>query len=123
MTPRGSLAEDEQSTIRLFEAASPSVVWIESQGYERIGPDATAKRELTSGTGVIWTSRGGSLRICMWWKGLFSKELVSWRWSHRTSRCLRWISFGAVSSCDIAVLQIRHLRQAAAGKVWVRRMI
>jgi S1-C subfamily serine protease len=113
VTPRGSLAEDEQSTIRLFEAASPSVVWIHTQGYERIGQDAVAKRELTSGTGVIWDEQGriitnlhvveasvfggiGELEVELPNKQVFAVDFI-----------------GAVSSCDIAVLQIR----AAAGEL------
>jgi S1-C subfamily serine protease len=95
VTPRGSLAEDEQSTIRLFEAASPSVVWIHTQGYERIGQDAVAKRELTSGTGVIWDEQG---RI------ITNLHVVE---------ASVFGGIGAVSSCDIAVLQIR----AAAGEL------
>jgi S1-C subfamily serine protease len=107
VTPRGNLADDELTTIRLFEAASPTVVWIHTQGYERIGPDAVAKRELTSGTGVIWDEDGriitnlhvvegsvfggvGELEVELPNKQVFPVDFI-----------------GAVSSCDIAVLQIR----------------
>jgi S1-C subfamily serine protease len=107
VTPRGSLAEDEQSTIRLFEAASPSVVWIHTQGYERIGPDATAKRELTSGTGVIWDEQGRIITNLHVVEGAVFKGIGELEVELPNKQVFAVDFIGAVSSCDIAVLQIR----------------
>lgn len=107
VTPRGSLAADEQSTIRLFEAASPSVVWIHTQGYERIGPDATAKRELTSGTGVIWDEQGRIITNLHVVEGAVFKGIGELEVELPNKQVFAVDFIGAVSSCDIAVLQIR----------------
>ena len=107
VTPRGNLAEDEQTTIRLFEAASPTVVWIHTQGYERIGPDAVAKRELTSGTGVIWDEDGRIITNLHVVEGSVFGGVGELEVELPNKQVLPVDFIGAVSSCDIAVLQIR----------------
>lgn len=107
VTPRGSLADDEQSTIRLFEAASPSVVWIHTQGYQRIGPDAVAKRELTSGTGVVWDEQGRIITNLHVVEASVSYGIGELEVELPNKRVFAVDFIGAVSSCDIAVLQIR----------------
>jgi S1-C subfamily serine protease len=107
VTPKGNLAEDEQTTIRLFEAASPTVVWIHTQGYERIGPDAVAKRELTSGTGVIWDEDGRIITNLHVVEGSVFGGVGELEVELPNKQVLPVDFIGAVSSCDIAVLQIR----------------
>src|SRR4051794_18085099 len=59
VTPRGALAEDEQSTIALFKAASPSVVYITTLNR---GIDLRTRNvmEIPSGTGsgYVWDNAG-----------------------------------------------------------------
>ncbi len=50
VTPRGSLTEMEQSTIRLFENTAPSVVYIFTQGEDAEGGGA--------GSGFVWDRAG-----------------------------------------------------------------
>jgi S1-C subfamily serine protease len=59
VTARGNLAADEQTTIAIFDAASPSVVYITTTGrvLDLITRDVTEVRRGT-GSGVIWDERG-----------------------------------------------------------------
>lgn len=59
VTPRGSLAEDERSTIELFKAASPSVVHITTHRVEQdfFSLDMY-KIPRGSGTGFVWDKAG-----------------------------------------------------------------
>jgi S1-C subfamily serine protease len=56
---RGSLADDEKSTIELFRGASPSVVYITSQAVfrDRFSLDVTEIPQ-GSGSGFVWDKRG-----------------------------------------------------------------
>jgi S1-C subfamily serine protease len=56
---RGSLAEDEKSTIELFRGASPSVVYITSQAVfqDRFSLDVTEIPQ-GAGSGFVWDKRG-----------------------------------------------------------------
>lgn len=58
VTPRGSLADYETSTIRVFENTSPSVVFIRTRGYQRYLFGGVEERELSSGTGFVWDDTG-----------------------------------------------------------------
>jgi len=59
ITARGDLAADEQTTIAIFEATSPSVVYITTTGrvLDLITRDVTEVRRGT-GSGVIWDDHG-----------------------------------------------------------------
>jgi S1-C subfamily serine protease len=59
VTPRGDLAEGEKSTIALFEAASPSVVYITNLAVRRdfLGFNATEIPQGT-GSGFVWDQEG-----------------------------------------------------------------
>ncbi len=59
VTARGNLAEDEQSTIELFQQASPSVVYITTLS-RRINPWTRNVSEIPQGTGsgFIWDIQG-----------------------------------------------------------------
>ncbi len=58
VTARGSLAEDEKSTIAIFKSASPSVVHITAldmgQNYRR----RSVQVERGTGTGFVWSEDG-----------------------------------------------------------------
>ena len=61
VSPRGSLAEVELSTIRIFEEASPSVVHISTRRVQRsLGVFGLTESEVPEGTGsgFIWTEDG-----------------------------------------------------------------
>src|SRR5579863_6099209 len=59
ITPRGSLAEDEKSTIALFKEASPSVVYVTSLSEYRDRFSLNVQ-EIPRGTGsgIIWDDKG-----------------------------------------------------------------
>lgn len=57
VTARGDLAEDEKSTIALFEQSRDSVVHITSRTYRRFRFNAVGVQEGT-GTGFVWDSDG-----------------------------------------------------------------
>ncbi|MFT4638326.1 MAG: S1-C subfamily serine protease [Verrucomicrobiales bacterium] len=60
--PRSDLAEDEQSTIALFQEASPSVVHITSISLQRVRRDLftfdVQKIPQGTGTGFLWNDKG-----------------------------------------------------------------
>jgi len=55
--PRGPLAADEQSTVKLFESAAPSVAYITTERVERTG---VFRQELSqgAGSGFVWDGAG-----------------------------------------------------------------
>ena len=59
VTPRGSLAEYEETTIKLFNAASPSVVHVfaaaPQRGIFQLEPMESA---VQSGSGIVWDAAG-----------------------------------------------------------------
>src|SRR5688572_8921571 len=55
--PRGPLTAEEQSTIKLFEAASPSVAYITTERVERIGVLQSAMAR-GAGSGFVWDTAG-----------------------------------------------------------------
>jgi 2-alkenal reductase len=60
VTPRGSLAEYESATIKLFKAASPSVVHVFAAAPERGSIFQLEPQEsvVQSGSGIIWDAAG-----------------------------------------------------------------
>jgi S1-C subfamily serine protease len=59
VTPRGDLAEDEKSTIALFETASPSVVFVTSLAVQQeLFSLNTQEIPQGAGTGFIWDLQG-----------------------------------------------------------------
>ncbi len=56
ITPRGDLADGEKTTIDIFQAASPSVVFITNTRFER--SRLTREVQSGSGSGVIWDDLG-----------------------------------------------------------------
>jgi S1-C subfamily serine protease len=57
--PRGSLAEDEKSTIELFKVASPSVVNITSAAVQRDRFNLNVQKiPLGTGSGFVWDDKG-----------------------------------------------------------------
>jgi 2-alkenal reductase len=57
VTPRGGLSADEQSTIRLFENAAPSVAYITTERVERVGVFSAALAT-GAGSGFVWDTAG-----------------------------------------------------------------
>lgn len=57
-TPRQDLGADEESRIRVFREASPSVVFIRTKGYQSVMFSGIQEKELSSGTGVVWDDQG-----------------------------------------------------------------
>ena len=58
VTPRGDLAEDEKSTIELFEKAAPTVVFITTTQRVREGWWQTRERAAGTGSGFVWNEEG-----------------------------------------------------------------
>jgi S1-C subfamily serine protease len=59
VTARGALADDEQATIELFKAVSPSVVHVTNLGVERVPFSLNAQVvPRGTGTGFIWDENG-----------------------------------------------------------------
>ncbi len=57
IAPRGPLLPDEQGVVRLFEAASPAVAAITTEGIARRGL-FMAQLQQGSGSGFVWDDRG-----------------------------------------------------------------
>ena len=57
VAPRGPLTADEQSVIRLFEAAAPSVAYITTERVEVVGLFQAAVAQ-GAGSGFVWDSQG-----------------------------------------------------------------
>src|SRR6187402_1731143 len=55
--PRGPLTADEQATIRLFEAASPSVAYITTERVERVDVFRSSVAQ-GAGSGFVWDAAG-----------------------------------------------------------------
>jgi 2-alkenal reductase len=108
VTPRGNLTETEQTTIRVFQLASPSVVHVFAQ-QNRSSPFDIEGQEmvLQTGSGIIWDAAGhvvtnfhvvnGTAQIG---SRLSSGEFVSTR------------VVGTAPNYDLAVLQLERPRTA-----------
>jgi 2-alkenal reductase len=107
ITPRADLTEAERTTIKVFQAASPSVVHVfarASQGFSLFEPD---KALVQSGSGIVWDAAGhvitnhhvisGTTQIGA---RFTSGELVAAR------------IIGVAPNYDIAVLQLERARSA-----------
>lgn len=58
ITPRGELTEAEQTMIKVFQTASPSVVHVfarASQGFSLFEPE---RMVVQSGSGIVWDAAG-----------------------------------------------------------------
>lgn len=59
VTPRASLTEAEQTTIKVFDADSPSVVHVFAQGAPTTSMfDETQQGVVQSGSGIVWDAAG-----------------------------------------------------------------
>jgi S1-C subfamily serine protease len=59
VTPRGPLSQDELSTVRIFERASPSVVYITTLQHVRdVWTRNVMRVPRGTGSGIIWDDRG-----------------------------------------------------------------
>jgi 2-alkenal reductase len=108
VTPRANLTETEQTAIRIFQTASPSVVHVFAQ-QSRSSPFEfeTPETVLQTGSGIIWDAAGhvvtnfhvinGTAQVGV---RLASGEFVATR------------VIGTAPNYDIAVLQLEHVRSA-----------
>jgi len=102
VTPRGNLAEDEQSTIDLFRNASPSVVYITSIALRR-NLFSLNVYEIPQGTGsgFIWDEKG---RIVTNYHVISDANRIEVTLADRST--WKGVLLGAAPDRDIAVLQI-----------------
>ena len=102
VTPRGELAEDEKSTIELFNNASPSVVNITTSALRRdfFTRDIFAIPQ-GSGTGIVWDSNG---HIVTNFHVIEKADTATITMSDQTSWKARLV--GVAPQFDIAVLKI-----------------
>lgn len=56
--PKEDLNANEESRIRVFQEASPSVVFVRTKGYEPVLFSGVQEKELSSGTGFVWDDQG-----------------------------------------------------------------
>jgi len=100
---RGELASDEQATIALFRAASPSVVHINTARLVRRGWFNANLTELPEGTGsgFLWDDHGHVVTNYHVIRGADTAEVVL---ADKTA--LRATLVGSEPSCDIAVLRV-----------------
>jgi 2-alkenal reductase len=58
ITPRGDLTEAEQTTIKVFRTASPSVVHVFARGKQGFSLFEPEQSVVQSGSGIIWDAAG-----------------------------------------------------------------
>jgi S1-C subfamily serine protease len=102
ITPRGDLAADEQTTIAIFEATTPSVVFITttSRVLDLWTRDVTEMPRGT-GSGFIWDNHGHVVTNYHVVKGVQSAQARLW-----DQRTFQAVMVGASPDHDIAVLRI-----------------
>jgi 2-alkenal reductase len=106
VTARGDLSESEQTTIRLFQTVSPSVVHVFAQGArESSALDEQQQDVVQSGSGIVWDAAGHVITNYHVIKAtteigarLTSGEFVSAR------------VVGVAPNYDLAVLQVQGTR-------------
>ena len=110
VTPRGSLADIERTTIELFERVSPSVVQVVARAG---GPEAMQSEpddaQSQSGTGFIWDAAG---HIVTNDHVVHGTEQVAVRLS--TGRVLKARIVGTAPNYDLAVLRVDDTRALPA---------
>ena len=107
ITPRGSLAEDETSTIQVFEKAAPCVVYVRTKGYQQTFDGSVATRELASGTGFIWDEAGHVITNLHVVRDSLTPPGSQLEVQLADARVFDAEFIGAVSKHDIAVLRIQ----------------
>ncbi len=103
ITPRGDLAGDEQTTIAIFEASTPAVVYITTttQVLNILTRDITEIPRGT-GTGFVWDNQGHIVTNYHVIKGVRSAQVGLW-----DQRSYDADIVGASPDHDLAVLRIR----------------
>jgi S1-C subfamily serine protease len=102
ITPRGDLAADEQTIIAIFEATTPSVVFITttSRVLDLWTRDITEMPRGT-GSGFVWDERGHIVTNYHVVEGVQSAQVRLW-----DQRSFQGVLVGASPEHDIAVLRI-----------------
>ncbi len=106
VTPRGDLAQDEKSTIEVFEKAAPSVVYVRTKGYQQSFDGSVAAREFESGTGFVWDETGHIITNLHVVRNSLRRAGAQLEVQLADSRVFDAEFVGAVSKHDIAVLRI-----------------
>jgi 2-alkenal reductase len=106
VTPRGSLSEAEQSTISLFDATAPSVVYIFTDRAEPAG-EAGGRGTRGAGSGFIWDAAGHIVTNHHVVEGATS---VAVRLDNGEATPAKVI--GMAPNSDLAVLQLSDTRAA-----------
>jgi len=58
VTPRGELGGDENNNVSVFDAASPSVVFVRTKGSRWTRFGQVEEQEVSAGTGIVWDESG-----------------------------------------------------------------
>lgn len=105
VAPRASLTESEQTTIKLFQTVSPSVVYIfaKTKRDAHFLPGETEEPEVQAGTGIVWDAAGHVITAYHVIKGAdqFLAHLVS-------GESVPARVIGAAPNYDLALLQLER---------------
>jgi S1-C subfamily serine protease len=102
ITPRGSLAADEQTTIEVFEAANPSVVYITTtRRVLNLWTRNVTEVPRGTGSGFIWDEKGHVVTNYHVIEGVQSAHVRLW-----DKRSYDAVMVGASPEHDLAVLRI-----------------
>ena len=105
VTPRADLTQAEQTTIKVFQTASPSVVHVfarASRGFSLFEPEQTV---VQSGSGIIWDAAG---HVVTNDHVISGTNEIGARFSSGELVAARVV--GAAPNYDIAVLQLERAR-------------
>ena len=105
VTPRGELGADEQSTIDVFDSASPSVVYIRTKGYQQEFDGTIREQEVASGTGFMWDELGHIVTNLHVVRDLFRGAQLEVQLPNNQAYDAEFV--GAMSKHDVAVLKIK----------------
>jgi S1-C subfamily serine protease len=106
VTPRGELAADETATIKVFEQASPSVVYVRTKGYQQTYDGNVAAQEFSSGTGFVWDEAGHIITNLHVVRDSLMRAGAQLEVQLADSQVFDADFVGSVSKHDIAVLRI-----------------
>jgi S1-C subfamily serine protease len=107
VTPRGDLAEDEKTSIAIFENASPSVVNVRTKGYRRDFYGRVLEEEVSSGTGIVWDESGYIVTNLHVVETAVTQKILDLEVVFADNQAFDAMFIGTVSACDIAVLRIK----------------
>jgi 2-alkenal reductase len=108
VTPRGNLTEMEQTTIKIFQTASPSVVHVfaeeSPQGVLFFGPEESI---VQSGSGIVWDAAG---HVITNYHLIHGTDRIGARLTTGEFVGVRVV--GVAPTYDLALLQLERVRSA-----------